>query len=176
MQLEINDRELLIGISSLAHQHNNYGDQRQTSHQSFHTLSKGYDHTVGESTDVVNKGIEPHTMYSLYDSDTGSITNDHTIGQSGTRFNAEVSHYHGIGELYFIRSMHTNSVTLRWSSQQQSSSQPKLTRLPWANHYYAPYVTHRLLDYLQPKVFLQNWLKYVFFSPKFYFNFYHEPC
>ena len=90
----------MFGIPSLAHQHNNNGDQRQTPKQSFHTLSKGYVHTVGESPDIVNKGIQPHTANSLYDSDTWSITNDHTIEQSG--FNAEVSQYHGLGEQYFM--------------------------------------------------------------------------
>jgi hypothetical protein len=49
-------------------------NQSQTPNQSFHTLSKGYDHTVGESTGIVNKDIQPHTMYSLYDSDILSIT------------------------------------------------------------------------------------------------------
>ena len=62
----------------------------------FYTLSKGYTHIVGENTDIVNKGIQPHTTYSLYDSDTWSI------GQSG--FHVEVSHHHGLGEQYFIQS------------------------------------------------------------------------
>ena len=58
---------------------------------------------IGESTVIVNKGLQPRTTYSLYDSDTSSITNDHTIGQSG--FNVEVNHYHGLGEQYFMRSL-----------------------------------------------------------------------
>ena len=90
MQLAIHDRELLFGISSLAHQHNNNGDQRQKPNQSFHILSKGCDHVGGESTDIVNKAIQSRTMYSLYDSDIWTITKDDTIGQSG--FNEEEIH------------------------------------------------------------------------------------
>ena len=51
---------------------------------------------VDESTAIVNKGIQSCKTRSLYDSDNWSITNNHTIGQSG--FHVEVSHYHGLGE------------------------------------------------------------------------------
>lgn len=44
--------------------------QHQT--RSFYTLSNSYDHKVGESTDIVNKGIQSHS--SLSDSDTWAIT------------------------------------------------------------------------------------------------------
>ena len=88
MWLAMHDREMLFGIPSLAHQQNNNGEQRQTPNPSFHTLSKGYYDTVGERMDRVNTGIQPRTTYSVYDSDTWSITNDHTIGHSG--FNVEV--------------------------------------------------------------------------------------
>jgi hypothetical protein len=68
---------------------------------------------------------------------------DHTIGQSG--FNAEVSHYHGLGEQYFMQSMHTNSVTLQCSSQHQSPSPPKFTLLAWTYNDYVFNVTDSLL-------------------------------
>jgi hypothetical protein len=46
--------------------------KHQTNHS---TLSqKGYDHMVGENTDIVDKGIQPHTTHSLFDSDKWSIT------------------------------------------------------------------------------------------------------
>ena len=50
----------------------------------------------------------------------GLITIDHTIGQSG--YSAEVSQYYGLGEQYFMRSLHTISVTLHYSSHNQSPS------------------------------------------------------
>jgi len=161
MRLVITDRELLFGIPSLAQQHNNNGDQRQTPNQSFHTLSKGHDHTAGESTDIVNKGIQSCTTYSLYDSDTWSITNDLTIGQSG--LNVEVILYHGLGEQYFMRSMHTISVMLQCSSQHQSPSPPKLTLLAWTYHDYVLNVMDSLLFFLQLRFFWQDWLKQDFF-------------
>ena len=55
---------------------------------------------VGESAAVGIKGIQSCMTHSWYDSDTWSIANDHTIGQSG--FTAEVSQYDGFGEQYFI--------------------------------------------------------------------------
>ena len=80
---------------------------------------------VGECTVMGNKGIQSHITHNLYDSDTWSIAFDHTIRQSG--FTAEVSHYDVLGEQYFIRSLHTISVMLHYSSKIQSPSPPKLT-------------------------------------------------
>ena len=77
---------------------------------------------VGESTAIGNKGIQSHKTHSLYDSDTWSITIDHAIGLSG--FTAEVSQYYGLGEQYFMRSLHTISVMLHYSSQHQSPTPP----------------------------------------------------
>ena len=73
---------------------------------------------VGESTAKGNKGIQSRKTHSRYDSDTWSITIDHTIGQSG--FTAKVSQYDGLGEQYFMRSLHTISTMLHCSSQHHS--------------------------------------------------------
>ena len=88
----------MCGIPSLAHQHQTNGDKWHTLSQPFETLSKGHDHMVGESNEIVNNCIQPRTTYSLHDSDTWSITKEHTIGRSVSH--AEVSHYHGLGEQY----------------------------------------------------------------------------
>jgi hypothetical protein len=63
-------RELMFGSPSHVHQNEDNEDNGNTKP----TLSKSYDHMVGESTDTVNKGKESLTTYSLYDSDTWIIT------------------------------------------------------------------------------------------------------
>ena len=65
------------------------------------------------------------------------------IGQSG--FNAEVSHHHGLGEQYFMRSLNTISVILQYSSKHHSPSQPKLMLLAWTYTEYVLNVTDSLL-------------------------------
>lgn len=37
-------------------------------------LTKSYHQKVGESTEIINMGIQPHTKYNLYDTDTWTIS------------------------------------------------------------------------------------------------------
>jgi hypothetical protein len=108
---------------------------------------------VSESTVICysEQRYTTHTTNSLYDSDTWSLTTDYTIGQSG--FCVEVSHYHGLGEQHFMRSMQPIRVTLQCSSQHQSPSPPKVTLIAWAHHDYVINVTDSLLLLPSPKGF-----------------------
>jgi len=94
------------------------------------------------------------------------------IGQSG--FNAEVSHYHVLGEQYFMPSLNNISVMLQCRSQHQSPSPPKLTLLAWTNHDYVLNVTNSLLFLPSAKGFLARQAQTgAFPSSRFYFSVSH---
>lgn len=71
---QFKDSELLFSSLVFAQQTKDNGDKRQYKTWSYYMLTKSYHQKVGESTEIINMGIQPHTKYNLYDTDTWTIS------------------------------------------------------------------------------------------------------